>query len=360
VKVGERQGIGPWGTFDMAGNIKEWCASETSDTVMRYILGGGWNEPHYRFRESEARNPWTRDATFGVRLVRDLGAVDPAAVAPVAHVYGDPASLVPVSDELFDVYRRFYAYDPAPIEAKTEAVDDRSPHWRKEKVSFTATNGERIPAYLFLPKNASPPYQTIVFFPSSYAREMKSSTDLDLNSFEFIVRSGRALLYPVYWGTFERRKPEPAGVAAARDRNVQWAKDFFRAVDYVQSRPDVDKQKLGYYSLSLGAFFGPIPVAMEPRIKVAVFAAGGLRFTRAPEMQTANFMPRVKVPVLLINGRDDFSVSEAAQKRFHELLGTPPEHKKSIRLDGGHMPSDMHGFFREILNWYDKYLGPVK
>ncbi|MBA2259792.1 MAG: protein kinase, partial [Acidobacteria bacterium] len=42
VKVGERQGIGPWGTFDMAGNIKEWCASETSDTVMRYILGGGW------------------------------------------------------------------------------------------------------------------------------------------------------------------------------------------------------------------------------------------------------------------------------------------------------------------------------
>jgi hypothetical protein len=34
---------------------------------------------------------------------------------------------------------------------------------------------------------------------------------------------------------------------------VQWAKDFFRAVDYLETRKkDIDMQKFGYYSLSTG------------------------------------------------------------------------------------------------------------
>ena len=115
VKVGERAGLGPWGTLDMAGNVKEWCANGANDESMRYILGGGWNEPNYRYTEADARNPWERAPTFGVRLMKDreerpAGAIDDTT-APIAQVYGDPKSVVPVSDALFEVYRRFYAYD---------------------------------------------------------------------------------------------------------------------------------------------------------------------------------------------------------------------------------------------------------
>ena len=202
----------------------------------------------------------------------------------------------------------------------------------------------------------------IVLFPSAYARQTPSSVILDLGTFEYIIRSGRALLYPVYQGTFERRVNLPPGrqSAAWRDMHVQWAKDFFRAVDYLETRKDIDMSKLGYYSLSMGAYFGPIPVSLDPRIKVAVFASGGLRYNYPPETQPANFMPRVKVPVLLVNGKDDFSVPLAAQLRFHELLGTPPEHKKHIALEGGHVAQDMRGMFKEVLDWYDKYLGAVR
>ena len=141
---------------------------------------------------------------------------------------------------------------------------------------------------------------------------------------------------------------------------VQWAKDFFRAVDYLETRPDIDMSKLGYYSLSMGAFFGPIPVALEPRLKVAVFSSGGLRYNYPPEIQPANFMPHVTVPVLLVNGRDDFSSTLEAQERFMELLGTPPDQKKHVVLEGGHVPNDWRASMREILNWFDRYLGEAR
>jgi dienelactone hydrolase len=282
------------------------------------------------------------------------------AAGRIDRVYGDPKSLVPVSDEKFQELTRFYVYDRAPLQVKVEAVDDSSPHWRKEKVSFDAAYpGERVPAYLFLPKNATPPFQTVVLFPSAYSLNVPTSENLDISRFDFIVRSGRALLYPIYKGTFERRV-DVATPSQRRDLHVQWAKDFFRAVDYLETRSEVDTNKLAYYSLSMGAFFGPIPVALEPRIRAAVFASGGLRFNYPAEIQPANFAPRVKVPVLQINGKHDFQAPLESQQRMHELLGTAPEHKHHVALEGGHVPIDQRQMIREVLNFLDRYLGEAK
>ena len=221
--------------------------------------------------------------------------------------------------------------------------------------------GERVPAYFFTPKNAKPPYQAILLFPSAFSRSGASSQFLDLASFDFIIKSGRALIYPIYKDTFERmRPPEPSGPSAMRDRQIAWAKDVFRAVDYLESRPEIDAQRLGYYSLSMGAFFGPIPLALEPRLKTAVLIAGGLRYGYPEEIDPTNFMPHVKIPVLLVNGKDDYSAAGPVRRRFLELLGTPIEQKRSVELEGGHVPSDWRGAIREVLDWYDKYLGPVK
>ena len=65
-------------------------------------------------------------------------------------------------------------------------------------------------------------------------------------------------------------------------------------------------------------------------------------------------------PVLLINGTNDFAVPPAARRRFLELLGTPADNKKLVELEGGHVPTDVRRFYSEALNWYDRYLGPVK
>ena len=58
-------------------------------TGLRFILGGAWDEPSYRYRETDARSPWERQPTSGVRLVKNLGPVDEAASDPVKRVYDD-------------------------------------------------------------------------------------------------------------------------------------------------------------------------------------------------------------------------------------------------------------------------------
>ena len=43
-----------------------------------------------------------------------------------------------------------------------------------------------------------------------------------------------------------------------------------------------------------------------------------------------------------------------------ELLGTPAAHKQLVILEGGHFPHDIRGLVRHTLDWFDKYLGPVR
>ncbi len=76
---------------------------------------------------------------------------------------------------------------------------------RLQRVSFNATYGkERVPVYLFLPKNANPPYQTVVYFPHSGALDHHTLEESQIGMIDFLVKSGRALAFPIYKDTYER------------------------------------------------------------------------------------------------------------------------------------------------------------
>jgi len=257
-----------------------------------------------------------------------------------------------------------YACDKAPLEAKTESVDDTNPLWRKEKVSYAAAyGGERIPAYLYLPKSGSPPFQTVVFAPGGDALVLRNSeTGIHTDNFDYLIRTGRAVLYPIYKGLFERgAMNEPGGPNARRDILIACQKDLARSVDYLETRPDIQSSRLAYYGISWGGSHGVIFVSVEPRIRAAVFVAAGLSPNRQlPEVDIMNYAPRVRVPALMVNGRLDFLVGgDELARPLLRFLGSPAGDKRMVEIESGHVPP-VQDLMREVLDWLDKYLGPVK
>jgi dienelactone hydrolase/predicted Ser/Thr protein kinase len=375
VPVGSRGGVSPAGLFDTVGNVKEWSWNEVAPGGARYVLGGGWSDPSYAFVFAETRDPFDRGEMNGFRLVKYLDVSDPSAAvaAPIATPTRDYSRETPVSEEVFDVYRDLYAYDPRPLDGRIEAVDDSRPQWVKQQVSFTAAyGGERVTAYLFLPKNTRPPFQTVLYFPGSDAIRRSRSEDatLQLRVIDFVMMSGRALLYPIYKGTYERN-PSVVGLTSSwpemtrayRDLVIQQINDARRGVDYLESRTDIRRDALAYYGFSWGGRFGSLVLALEPRLKTGVLLVGGLAALKAPpEADPFNFAPRVSVPVLMLNARNEnIYPVETAQRPLFERLGTRPEHKQHRLFDGSHdvILQRKSELVKEMLDWFDKYLGPV-
>ena len=360
--VGEQGGLSPFGAYDMAGNVKEWCWNGSG--ARRYILGGGWNEPSYMFNDADAQSPWDRSATHGFRCAMYAEPLpqEQLASVDVVKVTRDYAAETPVSDEVFRVYRSIYSYDRTDLNAVVESVDEAE-HWRHETVSFDAAYGkERVLAHLFLPRNARPPYQTVIYVPPGEALFVRSSADLRMRFQEIVLRSGRALLHPVYKGTYERRLAQRTrGPGELRDLLIQIAKDLGRSLDYLETRPDVDRRKVAYYGISMGAIWGPWLLGVEDRFQAAVLQGGGFRFTNPPpEVDPINFAPRVRTPVLMLNGRHDFELPlEASQKPLFNLLGTPEKDKRHVIFEAGHADYPANELIKEMLDWFDRYLGPV-
>ncbi len=121
--------------------------------------------------------------------------------------------------------------------------------------------------------------------------------------FDFLVKSGRAFLLPVLKGQYQRRFADPpAGPNDYRDRLILESKDFRRAVDYLV-RPDVDRDRLGVFGFSRGATRLPILAVGEQRLKAAVLNSVGLSYANPPPLPEAdmfNFLPRFRVPTLMV------------------------------------------------------------
>lgn len=359
VAVGSTGGLGPYGTYDMAGNVAEWCINSAAG--QRHRLGSSWQENSYQFQDVNAFDPAARGPGFGLRLARESDSIGPTHEDDI-QIPPRPIS-EPVDDPTFAIYSRLYEYDPAPLEAVVDEADDGHEAWRRERVSFSAAYAdERITAQVFIPRNSTPPYQTIVHFPGGDALLLGSSREAGLLHVEPFLRTGRAVVYPVYRGTFERRGRTTPGPNTRRDLIVDQVKDVRRTLDYLETRSDIDTDRIAFHGLSYGAVRAPFVLATEHRFRTAMLVSVGLVPSQhlPPEIQQIDYLPRVELPVLMVSGRDDFSFPyESAQLPFFDLIGTAAARKSHIALDSGHLPPGYTELTRALLDWTDEWLGPM-
>ncbi len=357
--VGRNRGLTPYGNYDMAGNVEEWCWNGIGG--LRYSMGGAFSHAPFEFKPypNKARSPFDRLPMVGFR---GMLAIEPVAEETKRSFESSPVDFSgapPVTDEVFALIREAYTYDETALDPRIESSSDHE-DWAREKVSFRASYGAgRVPAHLFLPKAAEPPYQVVIYFPGGAAEYLSGERLTNLRYWDFVIKSGRALLYPVYENMHERRQfLEERGPSARRENIKHWGQDIRRSIDYLETRADIDADKIAYYSLSLGSTYAPIFLAVEPRFQCSVLLSGGLHeYPWASDVKPLNFVSRVNTPVLMVNGRHDFSLPlRTSVEPMLELLGTPAADKKLFLLEGDHVPR-ANEVVRVTLDWFDRYLG---
>jgi len=369
--VGAYKGLGRFGTYDMAGNAKEWCSNEAGGG--RVNFGGAWNEAQYWFFLFDEYPPFMRADNFGFRCMKDSGpgGATERAHAPLAlRPEPDYAAMKPCPDEVFEVYRDLYDYTKTDLVPRVESREEWSPDTVLERVSFLEAGGDdRIIAYLFLPKNTPPPFQSVVYFPGSSAMSLGSIfeyTTVKNREVELYTKAGRAFVFPVFWNTFERQKRPlpPRNRQFLRDRMFRHHRELARTLDYLETRPDFDPDKIAYQGLSWGAYAGPIHVALEKRFRAANIIGGGFYWEMyapgrgAPEWDSVNFAPRVDVPLLMQHGQyDAFYPLETNARLLFRLFGTAERDKHLVIYPTGHSVWLLNEYRKDVFDFLDRYLG---
>jgi len=361
-EVGEYNVLSSYGCYDMAGNAREW-GTNPHKNGNRSIMGGGYDDDTYFFTDNFSQHPINRYKTNGFRCVitSEDTKVMASADTLIQTLQRDFYSYKPISDEVFKIYNGMFKYDTSPI--NTKIIKDNisiNEAWYKKVVEIDAAYGqERLPLNIFIPKNESPPFKTVIFVPGSGSITNRNSQDLTANGLGFLMRSGYALIWPVYKGTYERGYPEFPNYVENNskvysDQMIMMVKDYSRTIDFVFQDDNLDND-IFYYGISWGGMLGPLFLANEPRIKIAVWQVAGLgaRETR-PEGSPLTFLSRINKPVLMLNGRyDQYFPYETSQKPMYELLSLSEPRKKMITYESAHSPP-ANQTSKEILKWFSQ------
>jgi dienelactone hydrolase len=218
-------------------------------------------------------------------------------------------------------------------------------------------------AYLFLPRKGKFPFQTVIYWPGEGGYNTSSLEDYETrDKFEWLARHNRAVVLPVYKGTFERpgKRYEKITDAVRREKAMMQMKDLRRTIDYLETREEFDNGKIAMYGLSSGARWCSVAPAFEERIKATIVMGGGFDgwSGKLPEWSQFNSTPRVKIPVLMLSGKYDYlNPLETDLKPLFKLFGTADKDKHFKIYDTGHAIWDINEWRRDVLDFLDQYFG---
>jgi len=361
--VGCCPGMGSSGTRDMAGNVREWCWNANGEN--RYCLGGWWQDPAYVVTDSCVVSPWDRSKGNGVRCVLYPEDAPPSAahLKPADLRFHDPYTIPPRSKESLETQKAMFAYEKGPLHPVVESRKNGGNGWIRETVTIDAAyDKERLIIHLDLPDRCKPPYKAVIYWPGASALyHTEFSRNFLWEPWDLIPQNGRALITPIYTHCFERGGGTP--FKGKKSRIQKWfdrLNDLRRTIDYLETRKDIDIRSLAFLGLCWGGLMGPQISPYEERIKTLILVSGAIYIPIAWPKPEALTQALTNVPVLMLNGKYDFIFPvKTHQNPLFDLIATPPEHKKRVIYNCGHLPLPRAPMMKEIFAWLDTYQGPV-
>lgn len=165
-----------------------------------------------------------------------------------------------------------YAYDrAAPVDYRDGGVLNEEYPVKIHDVSFAGPKG-RVPAFLIVPPGRGP-YPAAIYL---------HGAGQDRRAFVLPATwlAGRRAVALLVESPFSPNRGAPLGeglpaIRGERDRTVQEVIELRRAVDVLQSLPQVDDDRIGFVGYSAGARSGAILSGVERRIRAFVLMSGG-------------------------------------------------------------------------------------
>ncbi|MBA2414164.1 MAG: SUMF1/EgtB/PvdO family nonheme iron enzyme, partial [Burkholderiaceae bacterium] len=353
-------GMSPFGNYNMAGNVSEWCLNEISQGFT--ASGGAWGEPSYMFADYGNLPGFYSSNNVGFRCALNSPGATGDQGAMRIEINQEIPVYAPSNEASFNNWLSYYRYDKTPLDPQIVEVTETA-EWRREKITFNGADGERAIAYLYLPKNFLRPLQVIHFMPASNVEDgLQPLTAAMENRLAPITKSGRAAFGVVIKGYIERLRPEgyvepDPRTAEYREKIVNWTIDVRRGLDYLETRDDLDTSRIAFLGASAGARSGLILAAVENRYRSIAWLGAGLRKSWVQwiaEANPINFAPHIQAPKLMVHGRYDENLPLKTQAEpLYKLLREP---KRLVLYDGGHSPP-MEFFVPAVNTWLDETLG---
>jgi predicted dienelactone hydrolase len=147
----------------------------------------------------------------------------------------------------------------------------------RRRLSFAVEEGDRVPAFLLVPADAKGPLPAVLCLHQTTAIGKDEPAGLGgnprLHYAVHLAERGYVTLAPDYpnYGREYRFDPYKNGYASATMKGI-W--NHMRAVDLLQSLPEVDPGRIGVIGHSLGGHNSMFVAAFDPRIKCIVSNCG--------------------------------------------------------------------------------------
>lgn len=170
----------------------------------------------------------------------------------------------------------------------------------RRKITFAPETGDRVPAFLFLPRGARPAAAVLCLHqttPIGKAEPAGLGGRANLHYARELAERGYVTLAPDYpnFGDYHF-DPYAHGYASGTMKAI-W--NNVRAVDLLQSLPEVDPERIGCIGHSLGGHNALFTAAFEPRLRAVVSSCGFTAFARyyggdLTAWTGPTYMPRIR------------------------------------------------------------------
>ena len=276
-----------------------------------------------------------------------------------------------------------------PLDVKVvEEVEE--PHFVRRKLTYVAEKGDRVPAYLLIPKRRDGKLPAVLCLHQTGIGKaetvLNGQGDEGMRYAAHLAERGFVTLAPDYPSFGEYRFDFQSSPYQSGSMKAIW--NNMRAIDLLQSLPEVDSERIGCIGHSLGGHNAMFTAAFDTRIKALVsncgftsfpkYYQGNLagwtsdrymplirtRFDLKPEKMpfdfpdvVASFAPRAFLAIAPV-GDDNFEVSGvkdciAAAAPVYELLGAKEKLAASYPDCKHAFPADSR---KVAYLWLDRWL----